>query len=245
VSNAFPKEMASQCLFIGLPLSPGALQTVRGTQARLKERLASLQDLLRWTPEESWHVTLRFIGETPKYHVPSLVAALDDLSKSNNALKAPLMAEISTGAGAFPETSCLAESDWRWRPPRVVHVPLRKPENVPRPRTLDEVVNQIKRCVETWQRDADRDDEMQGRPAWKWYRERKPGFSPHVTLFRVGDGSVASRRQVSVGVRENRVATDNPTDWCATEFTTLILYGDSREGNNTLYEHVHSISLQP
>jgi RNA 2',3'-cyclic 3'-phosphodiesterase len=45
-------------LFVGIGLAPEAVDALR----RVRERFASASDGLRWSAEESWHVTLQFLG---------------------------------------------------------------------------------------------------------------------------------------------------------------------------------------
>lgn len=45
-------------LFVAIGLGPGAVDALRG----VRERFAAAKDGLRWSAEESWHVTLQFLG---------------------------------------------------------------------------------------------------------------------------------------------------------------------------------------
>jgi 2'-5' RNA ligase len=45
-------------LFVGIGLGPGAVDALRG----VRERFAAAKNGLRWSAEESWHVTLQFLG---------------------------------------------------------------------------------------------------------------------------------------------------------------------------------------
>jgi len=51
-------------LFVGLPLASEVLKELSEAVARLE----APHDGLRWTPPESWHITLQFLGNTDEQH---------------------------------------------------------------------------------------------------------------------------------------------------------------------------------
>jgi 2'-5' RNA ligase len=59
-------------LFIGIPLAAAVIEELRAVTARLH----SAADDLRWTPPESWHVTLQFLGNTSPEQYACVVASL-------------------------------------------------------------------------------------------------------------------------------------------------------------------------
>ncbi len=67
-----------------------------GVEAWRRE-VAGAVDGARWVPPSQWHVTLRFLGETPVRLVPGLVAELAGLGARLSPFRAVLR-----GAGVFP-----------------------------------------------------------------------------------------------------------------------------------------------
>jgi 2'-5' RNA ligase len=67
-------------LFVGIPLAAAVLDELRAASSRLR----STADGLRWTPPESWHVTLQFLGNTSPEQYTCVVARL-------RALQLPLV----------------------------------------------------------------------------------------------------------------------------------------------------------
>ena len=61
-------------LFIALELPEEAHRWLAGRQEEMK-RCFSQADL-RWTPSDQWHVTLRFLGETPEHQIPAILTAM-------------------------------------------------------------------------------------------------------------------------------------------------------------------------
>ena len=81
--------------FIALPLSPEPAAELRGFYDRLRRRFAS--DLVRWTPPEQWHLTLRFLGEV----APEEMSALETALRQACATQAAFWLQW-TGLGGFP-----------------------------------------------------------------------------------------------------------------------------------------------
>jgi 2'-5' RNA ligase len=62
-------------LFVGIPLAT----TIHGELSALAARLKSMDDGLRWTAPESWHITLEFLGNTSPEQYECVAARLGEL----------------------------------------------------------------------------------------------------------------------------------------------------------------------
>ena len=65
-------------LFIGIPLAAAVVGELAAVSARLK----STEDGLRWTAPESWHITLKFLGNTGEEQYAWLVERLRQVHSS-------------------------------------------------------------------------------------------------------------------------------------------------------------------
>jgi 2'-5' RNA ligase len=81
--------------FIALPLSPEPAAELMAFYDRLRRRFAS--DLVRWTPPEQWHLTLRFLGDV----APEEWLALETALRQAGATQAAFQMQW-TGLGGFP-----------------------------------------------------------------------------------------------------------------------------------------------
>jgi len=81
-------------LFVGLRVSPAA----RAALAREGARLARDDDALRVTREPDLHLTLQFLGDTPRERVDALGQALGEVARAH----APFDVRYA-GLGTFPE----------------------------------------------------------------------------------------------------------------------------------------------
>jgi RNA 2',3'-cyclic 3'-phosphodiesterase len=81
--------------FIALPLSPEPAAELSVLYDRMRRRFAS--DLVRWTPPEQWHLTLRFLGEVAPEEMLALETALRQACIAQTAFQMQL-----TGVGGFP-----------------------------------------------------------------------------------------------------------------------------------------------
>jgi RNA 2',3'-cyclic 3'-phosphodiesterase len=81
--------------FIALPLSPEPAAELMAFYDRLRRRFAS--DLVRWTPPEQWHLTLRFLGDV----APEEMLALETTLRQACATQAAFQLQL-TGVGGFP-----------------------------------------------------------------------------------------------------------------------------------------------
>lgn len=59
-------------LFVGIPLDEAVTREVAALTARLRRK----DDGLRWSPPESWHITLQFLGKTTEEQYACVAAAL-------------------------------------------------------------------------------------------------------------------------------------------------------------------------
>lgn len=75
-------------LFFAAPVSDEVAGEARAAAAVLASRDA--EDSVRWVPAENYHVTLRFLGETPAAEVPRLVSEVRRESGSRSAFRATL-----------------------------------------------------------------------------------------------------------------------------------------------------------
>lgn len=62
-------------LFLGIPLAP----IVTNELTKLEARLRSTEDNLRWSPPETWHVTLQFLGSTDQQHYDCMLPRLREI----------------------------------------------------------------------------------------------------------------------------------------------------------------------
>lgn len=91
--------------FIALTLPPALHPALHAAQNRLRRalepapgpRAEPLADLLRWTRAESIHLTLRFVGETPRAQLENMVRTLAEALAS-----APSFRLQVGGLGCFP-----------------------------------------------------------------------------------------------------------------------------------------------
>lgn len=68
-------------LFVGIPLAAEVVEELSAVSMRLH----SSADGLRWSAQESWHITLQFLGNTPEYEC--IVARLKELRSPSVPVK--------------------------------------------------------------------------------------------------------------------------------------------------------------
>jgi 2'-5' RNA ligase len=99
----------TQRLFIAVPLGAAALEAVAGLVAALRAGDEAGRPAgpggggrpgLRWVRPEGLHLTLRFLGPTPRSRTDAATAALEDAARGLG----PFVVRIA-GAGAFPRLS--------------------------------------------------------------------------------------------------------------------------------------------
>jgi 2'-5' RNA ligase len=83
-------------LFVGVPLS----RAVVAELSAIVQRLRSDGDGLRWAGPETWHITLKFLGQTGEEQYRSVVAGL-------RAIHAPAVPVRLEGLGFFDRTGIL------------------------------------------------------------------------------------------------------------------------------------------
>jgi RNA 2',3'-cyclic 3'-phosphodiesterase len=64
-------------LFFAMPLPLAARDAIRAAQERMKRRANRSRLSPRWTPPDSLHVTLKFLGSLDRAVLPELIALLD------------------------------------------------------------------------------------------------------------------------------------------------------------------------
>jgi RNA 2',3'-cyclic 3'-phosphodiesterase len=62
-------------LFVGIPLNPAVVQEL----SAVAEQLRSINDGLRWSAPESWHITLQFLGNTSQAKYDCVTRLLGDV----------------------------------------------------------------------------------------------------------------------------------------------------------------------
>jgi 2'-5' RNA ligase len=65
-------------LFIGIPLAATTTRDLEAIADRLRSKCES-ETLLRWSPAESWHITLQFLGSTRPQQYECVTARLREL----------------------------------------------------------------------------------------------------------------------------------------------------------------------
>lgn len=77
-------------LFIAIPLAPDVIEAL----ARTAHGSRSASDGLRWAPQETWHITLQFLGETSSEQYSCVLRYLREI-------RSPLVPVWLEGAGVF------------------------------------------------------------------------------------------------------------------------------------------------
>jgi len=83
-------------LFIGIPLAPTIIDELKAASARLRSSSSGL----RWTPPESFHITLQFLGNTTQEQYECLVPRL-------RALQSPPVSICLEALGCFDRAGVL------------------------------------------------------------------------------------------------------------------------------------------
>jgi len=92
-----PDDPARPRLFFAVPVPDPARQRVADVMAHVQTSVGDGRAKIRWVRVEGLHLTLRFLGPTPRARIEGLVATLDRLG----AETPPFPVAISQ-AGAFP-----------------------------------------------------------------------------------------------------------------------------------------------
>lgn len=86
-------------LFVAIPIPSDITARISTLVDDVKEALGPDGSKVRWVQMEGLHVTLRFLGPTPKGQIDAVAAAVDRLT---GVVAAPFVLRVG-GAGAFPE----------------------------------------------------------------------------------------------------------------------------------------------
>ncbi|HHV61834.1 MAG TPA: RNA 2',3'-cyclic phosphodiesterase [Firmicutes bacterium] len=90
-------------LFVAIEVAPG----LRGRILEIEEELARCGADVKWVPGPNLHLTLKFLGETPRAKLDPVKAAMEGATRNRSGF------ELSfSGVGAFPNT----------RQPRVIWI---------------------------------------------------------------------------------------------------------------------------
>jgi 2'-5' RNA ligase len=92
-----PDDPARPRLFFAIPIPDPARRLVADVMARVQASVGDGRAKIRWVRVEGLHLTLRFLGQTPRERVAPLARMLDALGTAT----APFSVTIAR-AGAFP-----------------------------------------------------------------------------------------------------------------------------------------------
>lgn len=93
-----PVDGALPRLFVAVPVPDDVAAAVGGVIAETRAGLGVDARAIRWVQTTGLHLTLRFLGPTPKQRIPVIAAALDRAAAATPAFEVRL-----AGAGAFPD----------------------------------------------------------------------------------------------------------------------------------------------
>ncbi|MGD2143484.1 MAG: RNA 2',3'-cyclic phosphodiesterase, partial [Anaerolineae bacterium] len=82
-------------LFVAIPLPDSLLEKLADVQYRLQGKVAP--GMVRWVGAEGIHLTLKFLGDTPRDRLPTIREALSVVARN-----APACALAAEGLGCFP-----------------------------------------------------------------------------------------------------------------------------------------------
>jgi 2'-5' RNA ligase len=95
-----PDDPARPRLFFAVPVPDPARRLVADVMDRVQASVGDGRARIRWVRVEGLHLTLRFLGQTPRERLPALQRMLDALA----AATPPFVVTIAR-AGAFPNPS--------------------------------------------------------------------------------------------------------------------------------------------
>lgn len=87
-----PAKPEALRLFIALPLPERVLKAAQRLQTSLRARYRDVDSPMRWTAPENLHLTLHFLGNTPRTRVPELVLMLEEIAATTPLLELTLRA---------------------------------------------------------------------------------------------------------------------------------------------------------
>lgn len=89
--NASAQAQSSLRLFIALPLPEPVLKACQSLQTKLKAHYRELDSPIRWSPPENLHLTLHFLGQTPRQQLPELVLLLKKVAANTPVMTLNLL----------------------------------------------------------------------------------------------------------------------------------------------------------
>ncbi len=85
-------------LFIGVQISPTLQADLKQVYVKLKQMAQTGDYNIRWSPEENWHITLQFLGNSEDALIPKITEALDQVANNYRSFEVR-----ASGVGGFPE----------------------------------------------------------------------------------------------------------------------------------------------
>ncbi|WP_405107659.1 RNA 2',3'-cyclic phosphodiesterase [Paenibacillus sp. FSL K6-1217] len=79
-------EQEIERLFVAVPLPDMLLEYMKNESARV----SSVLNFARWTHFQDFHITLQFLGDTPREHIPALYEALRKVAQSSKGFQLKL-----------------------------------------------------------------------------------------------------------------------------------------------------------
>jgi RNA 2',3'-cyclic 3'-phosphodiesterase len=95
-----PDDPARPRLFFAVPVPGSARRLVADVMDRVQASVGDGRAKIRWVQVEGLHLTLRFLGQTPRERIPALQRMLDTLGAAT-----PSFTVTIARAGAFPNAS--------------------------------------------------------------------------------------------------------------------------------------------
>jgi RNA 2',3'-cyclic 3'-phosphodiesterase len=90
--------MSSKRLFIGVQINSSLQSDLKQVFVKLKQIAQTHDYNIRWSPEENWHITLQFLGNTEEALIPKLYDAIDEVARVYKSFKVR-----ASGVSGFPE----------------------------------------------------------------------------------------------------------------------------------------------
>ena len=95
-----PDDPARPRLFFAIPVPDPARRLVADLMDRVQASVGDGRAKIRWVRVEGLHLTLRFLGQTPRERIPALQRMLDGIGAAT-----PAFGVTIARAGAFPNPS--------------------------------------------------------------------------------------------------------------------------------------------
>jgi len=166
-------------LFIAADLTPEIREALASTLDQLKARLTRLP--VRWILPDHWHLTLRFLGETPVVGLDEMARRLDAACRLLPAFDVRL-----TRLGCFPD----------FVRPRVLWVGLEENHH------LVQLHEAVQTATAPW-------GDPRPEPARAGTQDRKP-FVPHLTLGRINELPPGPLKRVGRQLEQSDLTTSGP-----------------------------------